>query len=79
LLAESEGFEVTELLAGRARWRQSSGLPEAIRPVPAVRAAGRDPAKRWPWRESRSPNPPQTSAEEESEGFEVTAPPAFTV
>ena len=55
MLAESEGFEGTELLAGRARWRQSSGLPEAIRPVPAIRAAGRDAAKRWPWRESRSP------------------------
>ena len=40
--AESEGFEVTEMLAGRPRWRQSGGLPEAKRAVPAFRAAGGD-------------------------------------
>jgi hypothetical protein len=38
---------------GGHRRRQSGGLPEAIRAVPAIRAAGGDAAQRWPRRESR--------------------------
>ncbi len=37
LLAEREGFEVTELLAGSRRRRQSGGLPQPLSGVPAIR------------------------------------------
>ncbi len=47
-LAERGGFEVTESLAGRPRRRLSSGQPEAVRAVPAIRAAGGDAAQWWP-------------------------------
>ena len=63
--AGSGGFEITEMLAGRPRRRQSSGLLEAKRAVPAFRAAGWDAAQRWPRRESltlRQTRPPSAGA-----------------
>jgi hypothetical protein len=47
-------FEITESLAGSRRRRQSSGLPKTLSGVPTIRATGRDAARQWPWRESRS-------------------------
>ncbi len=76
-LAESGGFEVTEMLAGSGPWRQPGGLSEGISRVPAFRAAGGDAAQRWPRRESPQDHPASTLGGAhlflaESGGFEVT-------
>jgi len=60
-LAEGEGFEVTELLAGRRRRRQPSGLSEPSSAVPAIRAA-------WSVHAKSSPAPPGTNIRLDAKG-----------